>query len=51
MNHLVTAWFAAQSPLNNYWHKLTDRTFSSMYHANAFDMMMMIPYSTHYYYY
>jgi len=35
---------AAQSPLSNYWHKATDRTFSGIYHVNAFDMMMMIPY-------
>ena len=35
---------AAQSSLSNYWHKVTDRTFSGIYHVNAFDMMMMIPY-------
>src|SRR5499425_2597238 len=34
----------AQSPLTNYWHKLTDRTFAGIYHANAFDLLMMIPY-------
>src|SRR5258707_4098711 len=34
----------AQSPITNYWHKLTDRTFSGVYHANAFDLAMMIPY-------
>ena len=33
-----------QNPLTHYWHKLTDRTFSGVYHANAFDMAMMIPY-------
>jgi cellulose synthase/poly-beta-1,6-N-acetylglucosamine synthase-like glycosyltransferase len=38
------ATLAAQNPLTNYWHKLTDRTFSGVYHANAFDLMMMIPY-------
>ena len=36
--------FLAQGTLTNYWHKLTDRTFTGIYHANAFDLMMMIPY-------
>jgi cellulose synthase/poly-beta-1,6-N-acetylglucosamine synthase-like glycosyltransferase len=37
--------FAAQlNPLSHYWHKITDRTFTGVYHANAFDMAMMIPY-------
>jgi len=35
---------AAQSALTHYWHKLTDRTFVGIYHANAFDLAMMIPY-------
>ena len=35
---------AQQSPLSHYWHKITDRTFTGVYHANAFDMAMMIPY-------
>ena len=35
---------AQQSPLSKYWHKITDRTFSGVYHANAFDLAMMIPY-------
>src|SRR5499425_2587348 len=34
----------AQNPVTNYWHKLTDRTFTGIYHANAFDLAMMIPY-------
>lgn len=29
---------------SQYWHKLTDKTFSGVYHANAFDLAMMIPY-------
>ena len=33
-----------QSPVSRYWHKLTDRTFSGIYHANTFDLAMMIPY-------
>ncbi|HUE55642.1 MAG TPA: cellulose synthase family protein [Candidatus Udaeobacter sp.] len=35
---------AAQSPVSHYWHKITDRTFAGIYHANAFDLAMMIPY-------
>ena len=35
---------AQQSPLRNYWYKITDRTFAGVYHANAFDLAMMIPY-------
>src|SRR5580704_13325645 len=35
---------AQQSPLSHYWHKITDRTFAGVYHANAFDLAMMIPY-------
>jgi cellulose synthase/poly-beta-1,6-N-acetylglucosamine synthase-like glycosyltransferase len=34
----------AQNPLNHYWHKITDKTFTGVYHANLFDMAMMIPY-------
>ncbi len=33
-----------QPSFRQYWHKLTDRTFSGVYHANAFDLAMMIPY-------
>jgi cellulose synthase/poly-beta-1,6-N-acetylglucosamine synthase-like glycosyltransferase len=33
-----------QNPLSHYWHRLTDKTFSGIYHANAFDLAMMIPY-------
>ncbi|HEY8713728.1 MAG TPA: cellulose synthase family protein [Candidatus Acidoferrum sp.] len=35
---------ATQSSLGHYWHKISDRTFSSVYHANGFDLAMMIPY-------
>ena len=38
------ALLAAQSSLGHYWHKITDRTFSGVYHANGFDLAMMIPY-------
>ena len=44
MNLLATLWLLAQNPISNYWHKATDRTFSGIYHANAFDLAMMIPY-------
>lgn len=41
---LATFLFFAQSGVSRYWHKLTDRTFTGVYHANTFDLMMMIPY-------
>jgi cellulose synthase/poly-beta-1,6-N-acetylglucosamine synthase-like glycosyltransferase len=44
MNLLSIALFFEQGSLSNYWHKATDRTFSGIYHVNAFDLMMMIPY-------
>jgi len=30
--------------ISRYWQKITDRTFSGVYHANGFDLAMMIPY-------
>jgi cellulose synthase/poly-beta-1,6-N-acetylglucosamine synthase-like glycosyltransferase len=37
--------FAAHSvSVGQYWHKLTDNTFTRIYHANFFDLAMMIPY-------
>jgi cellulose synthase/poly-beta-1,6-N-acetylglucosamine synthase-like glycosyltransferase len=44
MNLFSSIWFLAQNPISNYWHNATDRTFSGIYHVNAFDLMMMIPY-------
>src|SRR5204863_7197672 len=41
---LNTLLFLSQSGVSRYWHKLTDRTFTGIYHANAFDLAMMIPY-------
>jgi cellulose synthase/poly-beta-1,6-N-acetylglucosamine synthase-like glycosyltransferase len=41
-SHMIL--LAAQSSLGHYWHKITDRTFSGVYHANGFDLAMMIPY-------
>jgi cellulose synthase/poly-beta-1,6-N-acetylglucosamine synthase-like glycosyltransferase len=40
----LSVYLAQQNPISHYWHKLTDRTFSGIYHANAFDLAMMIPY-------
>jgi len=36
--------FAAQNSISHFWHRITDKTFAGMYHANAFDLAMMIPY-------
>jgi cellulose synthase/poly-beta-1,6-N-acetylglucosamine synthase-like glycosyltransferase len=44
MNLSVTFLLLAQSGLSRYWHQITDRRFSGLYHANAFDLSMMIPY-------
>jgi cellulose synthase/poly-beta-1,6-N-acetylglucosamine synthase-like glycosyltransferase len=30
--------------IGQYWHKITDPTFRGIYHVNAFDLAMMIPY-------
>jgi len=40
----VTVLLAQQSAASRFLHRLTDRTFSGIYHANAFDLAMMIPY-------
>src|SRR6202165_2932266 len=40
----LSVGLAAQGPISHYWHKITDRTFTGIYHANAFDLAMMIPY-------
>jgi cellulose synthase/poly-beta-1,6-N-acetylglucosamine synthase-like glycosyltransferase len=40
----LSVYLAQQNPISHYWHKITDRTFSGIYHANAFDLAMMIPY-------
>jgi cellulose synthase/poly-beta-1,6-N-acetylglucosamine synthase-like glycosyltransferase len=41
---LTTLLLFSQSGVSRYWHKLTDRTFTGVYRANTFDLMMMIPY-------
>src|SRR5712692_912878 len=40
----LSVGLAAQNSLSHYWHKITDRTFTGIYHVNAFDLAMMIPY-------
>jgi cellulose synthase/poly-beta-1,6-N-acetylglucosamine synthase-like glycosyltransferase len=41
----IQALLAAHTAsIGQYWHKLTDRTFTGIYHANFFDLAMMIPY-------
>src|SRR5580700_10488285 len=30
--------------LTSYWHALVDPTFRGLYHANAFDLAIMLPY-------
>jgi cellulose synthase/poly-beta-1,6-N-acetylglucosamine synthase-like glycosyltransferase len=34
----------AQGPIVQFWKRFTDSTFRGVYHANAFDLAMMIPY-------
>ena len=40
----LTILLAHQGAVSRYLHRLTDKTFSGIYHANAFDLAMMIPY-------
>jgi cellulose synthase/poly-beta-1,6-N-acetylglucosamine synthase-like glycosyltransferase len=41
---MSTLLAARTTSLGQYWHKLTDPTFKGIYHANAFDLAMMVPY-------
>src|SRR6202047_2546002 len=42
---LTSALLAAHTTsVGQYWHKITDPTFKGIYHVNAFDLAMMIPY-------
>ncbi len=41
---LLAVCLAAQNQLSHYLHRLRDQTFAGIYHANAFDLAMMIPY-------
>src|SRR5258707_12576851 len=42
---LTSALLAAHTTsVGQYWHKITDPTFRGIYHVNAFDLAMMIPY-------
>ncbi|HET8925877.1 MAG TPA: cellulose synthase family protein [Candidatus Acidoferrum sp.] len=40
----LSVYLAAQNSVSHYWHKITDKTFAGIYHANAFDVAMMTPY-------
>ena len=40
----LTIFLAHQSAISRYLHKLSDSRFSSVYHVNAFDLAMIIPY-------
>ncbi|HEX8880288.1 MAG TPA: cellulose synthase family protein, partial [Candidatus Acidoferrum sp.] len=40
----LTILLAHQSAITRYLHKLSDSRFSSVYHVNAFDLAMIIPY-------
>src|SRR5713226_5524552 len=40
----IPVLLAAQNPISHYWHRVTDKTFAGIYHANAFDLALMIPY-------
>jgi len=40
----LTISLAHQSAIGRYLHRLGDKTFSGIYHANAFDLAMIIPY-------
>ena len=41
---IFTILLAHQSAIGRYLHKLSDSRFSSVYHVNAFDLAMIIPY-------
>ncbi len=39
-----SVFLVAQGSIGHFWHRITDKTFAGMYHANAFDLALMIPY-------
>ena len=41
---LLSVLLAAQGPISHLLRRLRDPTFTGIYHANAFDLAMMIPY-------
>jgi cellulose synthase/poly-beta-1,6-N-acetylglucosamine synthase-like glycosyltransferase len=41
---LISLLAAHTTSIGQYWHKFTDSTFKGVYHVNAFDLAMMIPY-------
>jgi cellulose synthase/poly-beta-1,6-N-acetylglucosamine synthase-like glycosyltransferase len=45
ISFLTLALLAARTTsIGQYWSKITDSTFRGIYHVNAFDLAMMIPY-------
>jgi cellulose synthase/poly-beta-1,6-N-acetylglucosamine synthase-like glycosyltransferase len=41
----MTLWLGpGQGPLQNYWHRISDQTFTGLWHANSFDLAVMLPY-------
>jgi cellulose synthase/poly-beta-1,6-N-acetylglucosamine synthase-like glycosyltransferase len=43
-DHPAAVLFLQINPLRSYWHHLVDPTFRGLYQANAFDLMIMLPY-------
>jgi cellulose synthase/poly-beta-1,6-N-acetylglucosamine synthase-like glycosyltransferase len=43
-DHPAAVLFLQINPLRTYWHHLVDPTFRGLYQANAFDLMIMLPY-------
>ena len=41
---MLVLFAAHTASIGQYWHKLTDKTFTGIYHANFFDLAMMVPY-------
>src|SRR5260370_17580620 len=39
-----SGFLVAQGPISHFWTRITEKTFAGMYHANAFDLALMIPY-------
>jgi len=40
----LSVCLAAQNSISQYWHKVRTLRSEGIYHANAFDLAMMIPY-------
>jgi len=42
--HNLAVVYIQNGALSSYWHRLWNPTFRGLYHANAFDMSIMLPY-------